>query len=157
MWIACNRRNIRTGTGWAGRATECSSGREKIRDSFTGDTHPILPSRTKSGRHGVGNANNGRSATATAGAGDQHVPSYRTLSTILGAVGAKPRHRQNERDPCDGGDGASVQGGWTTDRGGNRGDARCPRTRGGGGIDVGRHNDAARPGVRCSHARKARR
>ena len=64
---------------------------KKIRDSFTGATHPIFPSRTRSGRHGGGNTSDGRSATAAAGADDQHVTSDRTLLALLGAVGANPR------------------------------------------------------------------
>jgi len=127
---------------------------KKTRDSFTGATYPILPSRTRIRRHGGGNANDGRSATAAAGVSDQHVPSDRTLAILLGAVGTQAE-ASTKRTGYLRRWGRGLCPRWMDHRPG-RISRRCV-TRGGGGVGVGCHHDAARSAVRRSHARKASR
>ena len=62
----------------------------KLRNSFTGDLHPALPSRTRSGGQGGEN----ESAGGGEGAGNDHalccnVQREQTLPAFLGTVGVK--------------------------------------------------------------------
>ena len=75
---------------WQAEQQDAPAALRKLRNSFTGDLHPVLPSRTRSGGQGGENENVGGGE----GAGNDHelccnVPREQTLPALLGAVGLK--------------------------------------------------------------------
>ena len=75
---------------WQAEQRDAPAALRKLRNSFTGDLHPVLPSRTRSGGQGGGN----ESVGGGEGAGNDHalccnVSREQTLPALLGAVGVK--------------------------------------------------------------------
>ena len=75
---------------WQAEQRDASNASRKLRISFTGELHPVLPSRSRSG--GQGGKNEG--VGGGEGAGNDHtlccnVPREQTLPSLLGAVGVK--------------------------------------------------------------------
>ena len=75
---------------WQAKQRDAPAALRKFRNSFTGDLHPVLPSRTKSGGQGGENENVGGGEGAS---NDNllccNVPREQTLPALLGAVGVK--------------------------------------------------------------------
>ena len=75
---------------WQAEQRDAPAALRKLRNSFTCDLHPVLPSRTRSGGQGGENENVGGGE----GAGNDNllccnVPREQTLPALLGAVGVK--------------------------------------------------------------------
>ena len=75
---------------WQAEQRDAPAALWKLRNSFTGDLHPVLPSRTRSGGQGGKHENVGGGE----GAGNDHalccnVPRKQTLPALIGAVGVK--------------------------------------------------------------------
>ena len=75
---------------WQAEQRDVAAALRKLRNSFMGDLHPVLPSRTRSGGQGGENENVGGGE----GAGNDNalccnVPREQTLPALLGAVGVK--------------------------------------------------------------------
>ena len=75
---------------WQAEQRDAPAALRKIRNSFTGDLHPVLPSRTRSGGQGGEN----ESVGGDEGVGNDNalccnVPREQTLPALLGAVGVK--------------------------------------------------------------------
>ena len=75
---------------WQAEQRDAPAALGKLRNSFTGDLHPVLPSRTRSGGQGGENERVGGGD----GAGNDNalccnVPREQTLPALLGAVGVK--------------------------------------------------------------------
>ena len=75
---------------WQAGQHDAPAAFRKLRNSFTSDLHPVLPSRTRGGGQGVEN----ESVCGGEGAGNDHalcciVPRKQTLPALLGAVSVK--------------------------------------------------------------------
>ena len=75
---------------WQAEQRDAAAALRKLRNSFTGNLHSVLPSRTRSGGQGGEN----ESVGGGEGAGNDHalccnVPREQTLPALLGAVGVK--------------------------------------------------------------------
>ena len=75
---------------WQAEQQDALAALRKLRNSFTGDLHPVLPSRTRSGEQGGENEN----VDGGEGAGNDNalccnVPRKQTLPALPGAIGVK--------------------------------------------------------------------
>ena len=75
---------------WQAEQRDAPAALRRLRNSFTDNLHPVLPSRTRSGGQGGEN----ESVGGGEGAGNDHalccnVPREQTLPALLGAVGVK--------------------------------------------------------------------
>ena len=75
---------------WQAEQRDAPAALRKLRNSFTGDLHPVLPSRTRSGGQGGENESvGGGEGAGTYNALCCNVPRKQTLPALLGAVGVK--------------------------------------------------------------------
>ena len=73
---------------WQAEQRDAATALRKLRTSFTGDLHPILPSRTRSDGQGGENENvGGGEGASNNNALCCNVPREQTLPALLGAVG----------------------------------------------------------------------
>ena len=75
---------------WQAEQRDAPAALRKLRNSFTGDLHPVLPRRTRSGGQGGENENvDGDEGAGSDNARCCNVPMEQTLPALLGAVGVK--------------------------------------------------------------------